>query len=119
MQVEYAGVNWLDTAYRTGLVPFPVPPPPKALGGEAAGTIVALPTGENVLSNEEYQARGFRIGRKVAIVSAHSCPDCTVGLADECGTYLVPCVARQRCIRRVHVRTMGECGAAPRRGLHA
>lgn len=94
MQVEYAGVNWLDTAYRTGLVPFPVPPPPKALGGEAAGTIVALPTGENVLSNEEYQARGFRIGRKVAIVSAHSCPNDTMSLADECGTYLVPCVAR-------------------------
>ncbi len=70
LQVEYGGVNWLDTGFRSGNVPFHVPPPPKPLGGEAAGTIVALPTDEGVLSNEDYRARGFRVGDKVAIVSA-------------------------------------------------
>ncbi|TFK78826.1 NAD-P-binding protein [Polyporus arcularius HHB13444] len=67
VKVEYGGVNWLDTGFRSGNVPFPVPPPPKPLGGEAAGTIVALPTDEGVLSNEDYRARGFRVGDKVAI----------------------------------------------------
>ncbi|KAI0717241.1 NAD-P-binding protein [Cerioporus squamosus] len=67
VKVAYGGVNWLDTGYRSGMVPFPIPPPPKPLGGEASGTIVALPSDEAVLSNEEYKARGFRVGNKVAI----------------------------------------------------
>ncbi len=70
LQVEYSGVNWLDMGYRSGNVPFPTPPPPKPLGGEAAGTIVALPTDDAVLADEQYRARGFHVGDKVAIVSA-------------------------------------------------
>ncbi|RDX41041.1 NAD-P-binding protein [Lentinus brumalis] len=67
VKVEYGGVNWLDMGYRSGTVPFPSPPPPKPLGGEAAGTIVSLPTDEGVLSDEQYRARGFHVGGKVAI----------------------------------------------------
>ncbi|RPD78459.1 NAD-P-binding protein [Lentinus tigrinus ALCF2SS1-7] len=69
VKVEYGGANWLDSAFRSGNVPaaFHPAPPPKALGAEAAGTIVALPTNEGVLSSEDYKARGFRIGDKVAI----------------------------------------------------
>ncbi|KAI0717237.1 NAD-P-binding protein [Cerioporus squamosus] len=70
VKVEYGGVNWVDAAFRAGRAPpaFPVSPPPKALGSEAAGIIVALPTDEAVLSNEEYKVRGFRVGGKVAIL---------------------------------------------------
>ncbi|RPD63772.1 NAD-P-binding protein [Lentinus tigrinus ALCF2SS1-6] len=69
VKVEYAGVNWLDTAVRKGTFPVPIPPLPQPLGAEAAGTIVALPTDQSVLSDEEYSIRGFRIGAKVALVS--------------------------------------------------
>ena len=68
MKVEYAGVNWLDTAVRKGAFPMPIPPLPQPLGSEAAGTIVALPTDESVLSDEEYKLRGFRLGARVALV---------------------------------------------------
>ena len=72
MKVEYAGVNWLDTAVRKGAFPMPIPPLPQPLGSEAAGTIVALPTDESVLSDEEYKLRGFRLGAKVALVITRS-----------------------------------------------
>ncbi|KAM5543351.1 hypothetical protein V8D89_003225 [Ganoderma adspersum] len=45
---------------------FPLPTLPTALGVEAAGTIVALPTDESVLNSEAFQRRGFEIGGKVA-----------------------------------------------------
>ncbi|RPD63745.1 NAD-P-binding protein [Lentinus tigrinus ALCF2SS1-6] len=69
VKVEYGGVNWMDGPFRSGTIPaaFPIASPPKALGMEAAGTIVALPTDEGLLSNGDYKARGFRLGGKVAI----------------------------------------------------
>ena len=69
--MEYAGCNWLDAAFRSGSVPaaFLTLQPPKALGVEDAGTIIALPTAESVLLNEDVEPRGFRVGGRVAIVS--------------------------------------------------
>ena len=66
-QVEYAGVNFLDIRQRQG--GFPSPTLPMALGAEAAGTIVALPTDETILNSEAFQKRGFQVGGKVACVS--------------------------------------------------
>ncbi|RPD78426.1 NAD(P)-binding protein [Lentinus tigrinus ALCF2SS1-7] len=69
VKVEYGGVNWIDSAFRSGNVPavFLGGPPPKALGAEAAGTIVTLPTDESLLSSEDYKARGFHVGGRVTI----------------------------------------------------
>ena len=67
-QVEYAGVNFLDIHQREGS--FPSPTLPFALGAEAAGTIVVLPTDETVLNSEAFRKRGFQVGGKVACVSS-------------------------------------------------
>ena len=47
---------------------YPVAQFPSILGREAAGVIIALPTDENVLNNEEYKLRGLKVGSKVAVV---------------------------------------------------
>lgn len=41
---------------------------PAVLGKEAAGTIVRLPTANDVLENEDYQKRGYKVGDVVAVV---------------------------------------------------
>ncbi|RPD65638.1 NAD-P-binding protein [Lentinus tigrinus ALCF2SS1-7] len=64
IKVHYAGVNFIDTYYRKGL--YPIASFPKPLGSEAAGEIVALPTDEAVLNDEEYKLRKFALGGKVA-----------------------------------------------------
>ena len=66
-QVEYAGVNFLDIYLRTGN--FPLPSLPAALGVEAAGTIVALPTDKTVLNSDAFKKRGYKVGGQVACVS--------------------------------------------------
>ena len=66
IQVEYFGVNFIDTYYRSGLYKFEELP--AVLGSEAAGTIVSLPTDQDVLSNETYKRQNFVVGGKVAIV---------------------------------------------------
>ena len=38
---------------------------------EASGIIAALPTDEKVLNDEQYKKRGFKVGDKVAVVSAN------------------------------------------------
>ena len=38
---------------------------------EASGTIAALPTDEKVLNDEHYKKRGFKVGDRVAVVSAN------------------------------------------------
>ncbi|KAF4577251.1 hypothetical protein EYR36_005238 [Pleurotus pulmonarius] len=68
--VKYCGVNFVDTYFRKGL--YPVGSFPAVLGGEAAGTIVALPTDQNVLNDPDYQARNYRVGSKVAVNSLRS-----------------------------------------------
>lgn len=65
VKVHYGGVNFIDTYYRKGL--YPISAFPQPLGTEAAGEIVALPTDEKVLADEEYKLRGFAIGGKVAV----------------------------------------------------
>ena len=47
---------------------YPIQKYPHALGSEAAGEIVALPTDPAVLADEEYKKRGFAVGGKVAVV---------------------------------------------------
>ncbi|KAI1785866.1 NAD-P-binding protein [Ganoderma leucocontextum] len=64
IKVEYAGVNFLDIQQRKGK--FPLPHLPAALGVEAAGTIVALPTDETVVNSEPFRKHGFQVGGKVA-----------------------------------------------------
>ena len=58
-QVEYAGVNFIDTYFRSGLYPVALP---AIVGSEAAGVIVALPTDPAVLNHPEFKARGYAIG---------------------------------------------------------
>ena len=65
-QVEYFGVNFIDTYYRTGLYKFKELP--AVLGSEAAGIIQSLPTDQDVLNNDTYKKQGFAIGGKVAVV---------------------------------------------------
>ena len=69
IQVDYFGVNFVDTYYRSGLYKFKSFP--AVLGTEAAGTIVALPTDQDILNNEIFEKQGFAIGRKVVAVRPH------------------------------------------------
>jgi len=61
LKVEYAGVNFIDTYFRNGLYPSPLP---AIVGSEAAGVIAALPTDPAALDHPEYKARGYAIGAK-------------------------------------------------------
>ena len=64
--MEYAGVNFIDTYFRNGLYPVPLP---AIVGSEAAGVIVALPTDPEVLNHPEYKARCYTVGAKAIAVS--------------------------------------------------
>ena len=66
IQVEYFGVNFIDTYFRSGL--YKVKEFPAILGSEAAGTIISLPTDQDVLNNETFKKQGYAVGGKVAIV---------------------------------------------------
>jgi NADPH2:quinone reductase len=57
IEVEAAGLNFIDTYYRTGLYPAPLP---LALGSESAGKVVAVGQGVS----------GFAAGDRVGCVSA-------------------------------------------------
>ena len=69
-QVEYGGVNFIDTYFRSGLYKFKKLP--AVLGSEAAGIIISLPTDQDVLNNETYKKQNFVVGGKVAIVRPRS-----------------------------------------------
>ncbi len=58
--------NSLPSLFRKGL--YPINSFPSALGSEAAGEIVALPTDEKVLNDEEFKLRKFAVGGKAAVV---------------------------------------------------
>ena len=66
IQVEYCGVNFIDTYYRSGLYKFNELP--AVLGIEAAGIILSLPTDQDVLNNETYKRLNFVVGGKAAVV---------------------------------------------------
>lgn len=51
---------------RKGL--YPIKDFPQILGHEASGTIVALPTDEAVLNDEQFKAREYKIGGRVVLV---------------------------------------------------
>ncbi|KAK7063927.1 USP domain-containing protein [Favolaschia claudopus] len=72
VKAEWLGVNFIDTAthfiFSKGL--YPVQEFPSVLGGEMAGTILALPTDDSVLNDPEYKKRGFTVGAKVIVGSA-------------------------------------------------
>jgi len=70
IKVDYSGVNFIDTYFRSGLYKFKAFP--AVLGHEAAGTIVALPTDQEVLNNEIFKKQGFAVGGKVAAYSVGS-----------------------------------------------
>ena len=63
---EPANADRGPTVHRKGL--YPIDAFPKALGSEAAGEIVALPTDASLLSNEEYQKRALQVGSRVSVV---------------------------------------------------
>ncbi|KAF9493616.1 NAD(P)-binding protein [Pleurotus eryngii] len=65
VKIEYCGVNFVDTYFRKGLYPIGSLP-------AVFGTIVALPTDQNVLNDPNYQVRNFAISSKVAINSLRS-----------------------------------------------
>ncbi|KIJ66451.1 hypothetical protein HYDPIDRAFT_86284 [Hydnomerulius pinastri MD-312] len=72
VKVKYLGVNFIDTYYREGL--YPISNYPFTIGKETAGTIVGLPTDEAVLSDPDYQKRGYKEGSTVAVdyLSSHA-----------------------------------------------
>jgi len=70
IKVDYFGVNFIDTYFRSGLYKFKTLP--GVLGHEAAGTIVALPTDQDVHNNKTFKNQGFAVGGKVAAYSLGS-----------------------------------------------
>jgi len=69
-QIQYAGVNFVDTYLRKG-DPFPATTFPISLGMEGAGVVVALPEEQDVLDDAEYQTRGYKEGGAVLVVRIH------------------------------------------------
>ncbi|KAI0078847.1 NAD-P-binding protein [Panus rudis PR-1116 ss-1] len=67
VKVNWGGVNTIDTYFRKGL--YPVKSFPVSSGVEASGTIVALPTDEEVLNDPKYKERGYKIGGRVSLYS--------------------------------------------------
>jgi len=65
IKVEYFGVNFIDTYFRSGL--YKLKELPGILGSEVAGTIVSLPTDQDVLNNETFKKQDFVVGGKAAI----------------------------------------------------
>ena len=68
-QVQYAGVNFADILQRAGNYVSGVTPP-FALGVEAAGVIVALPTDQSLLEDASFKERGLSVGARVVVVRA-------------------------------------------------
>jgi hypothetical protein len=105
IQVEYFGVNFIDTYYRSGLYKFKELP--AVLGSEAAGTIVSLPTDQDVLNNETYKQQDFVVGGKVAVVRP---PSLYILLAQ---TLKTPLLRSPLSTRDVHFRSLEICLSCP------
>ncbi|KAI6048064.1 hypothetical protein EDC04DRAFT_2621283, partial [Pisolithus marmoratus] len=70
IKVDYFGINFIDTAYRRGI--YPPNEFPFVMGVEATGTIIFLPTDPAVLSDPDYQKRGYKQGSRVAVDAPNS-----------------------------------------------
>jgi NADPH2:quinone reductase len=109
VKVEYLGINFIDTYFRQGL--YPLKSFPAVLGKEAAGVIVGLPTDGNVLNDEDYKKRGYKIGGKVAVdvLGAHaeyiSVPWTTTYPVPESITTLTASASILQCITAVSFMT--------------
>lgn len=69
VKIEWAGVNFIDTYFRTGVYPVTFP---FSAGQEGSGEIVSLPTSPEVLESDDYKKRGFKVGSKVVVYFGHS-----------------------------------------------
>jgi len=76
IKVEWGGVNYIDNYKRGGVYNLPLP---LILGEESSGTIVALPTSEEVLNSEDYKLRDFRVGDRVACLASASYAEYVAG----------------------------------------
>jgi len=65
IKVNYAGINFIDNYFRTGI--YPIATWPYFLGEESSGTIVALPSDPAVLNDPDYKKRHFSVGQRVAV----------------------------------------------------
>ncbi|KAI9456648.1 NAD(P)-binding protein [Lactarius psammicola] len=64
IKVEWAGVNFIDIYYRSGLYPAPLPLP---IAREVSGVILELPSDQSVLESSDFKSRGFKKGGRVAV----------------------------------------------------
>lgn len=69
IKVEYAGINYIDTYFRSGLYPVPLP---FTLGQEASGRLLSLPSSAAILDSEDYKRRGYALGDRIAAYSGGS-----------------------------------------------
>lgn len=65
VKVEWAGVNFIDTYFRSGL--YPTQQRPLPIAKEVSGIILELPSDQSVLESSDFKSRGFKKGGRVAI----------------------------------------------------
>ncbi|KAI0003410.1 NAD(P)-binding protein [Russula compacta] len=65
IRVEWAGVNFADTYFRSGL--YPTQQRPLPIANEVSGIILELPSDQSVLESLDFKSRGFKKGGRVAI----------------------------------------------------
>jgi len=64
VKLQYAGVNFIDNYFRTGIYPETFP---ADMGQEGAGVVVSLPTDPEVLNDSDYIKRGLVLGGNAAV----------------------------------------------------
>lgn len=64
VKLQYAGVNFIDNYFRTGIYPVTYP---SDMGQEGAGVVVSLPTDPEVIGDSNYIRRGLVVGGNVAV----------------------------------------------------
>ncbi|KAK7683191.1 hypothetical protein QCA50_013864 [Cerrena zonata] len=72
VKVHYAGVNFIDNYFRTGI--YPIKSFPSRFGSEAAGTVISAPSDPEILGDKEYQLRNIKEGAHVAVYTFGAIP---------------------------------------------
>lgn len=67
VKIEWAGVNFVDTYFRSGLYPIPNLQRALPIASEVSGIILELPSDPSVLENSDFKNRGFKKGGYIAI----------------------------------------------------